>query len=139
MSLKTTFIRRAMEEYMARVIHAVRTDMRRRGMGVTDEAYQSLHGTSTEDGGDLRFRQYLRFVDMGVGASQPLGSLTRVRAVLQASRQTGDVLVKKQTRKAKKVYSKNAYGNLSWLEGKILYGYTQETIDMLKKELEGTP
>ena len=122
---------------MARVIRAVQIDMQRRNIGKSGEAESSLSSTANENGGRLSFREYLRFVDMGVGRSHPLGGLKRTKVALQASRQTGEILTKDNTRKAKKVYSKNAYGNLNWLQGKILYGYTEETIEMLKKELEG--
>lgn len=136
-NLKDTFIQRALQEYMARVIRSVQIDMQRKKVGQTGEAAQSLDSRVHSQTGELIFRQYLRFVDMGVAKSHPLGGLAKTKAVLLASRGGGEVFTKDRTVKPRKVYSKNAYGNLSWLQGKILYGYTEETIEMLKKELQG--
>jgi hypothetical protein len=43
--------------------------------------------------------------------------------------------VKDKGRKPKKFYSKLVYGKLTWLQNKLLYGYTEETIAMLKKNI----
>lgn len=73
---------------------------------------------------------------MGVGRAHPLGGLAKTRVALISSKGGGEIFTKDRTRTPKKVYSKNAYGNLSWLQGKILYGFTEESIAALKKELE---
>ena len=39
-------------------------------------------------------------------------------------------------RKPKKIYSKIAYGKLNFLQGQLLYGYTEETIATLKNEMQ---
>lgn len=135
--LKDTFIQRALQEYMTRVIRAVQIDMQRKKVNQTGEAIKSLDSRIRQQTGELTFRQYLRFVDMGVGRSHPLGGLAKTKVALLASRGGGEIFTKDKKIKPRKVYSKNAYGNLSWLQGKILYGYTEETIAMLKKELEG--
>lgn len=86
--------------------------------------------------GQLSFNDYLRFVDMGVGRGHPLGGLKATTVALQASKKEGLALVKDNIRKPKKIYAKPAYSQLGHLYGKLLYGYTQETIDALKAELE---
>lgn len=134
--LKMTFIQRALQEYMQRVKYAMQVDMARKKVGNTGEAAESISGTATQSTGSLRFRNYLRFVDMGVGRAHPLGGLAKTRVALISSKGGGEIFTKDRTRTPKKVYSKNAYGNLSWLQGKILYGFTEESIAALKKELE---
>jgi hypothetical protein len=137
--LKLTFTRKAQEEYMQRTIRAIRAAMKRGNVGKTDQTLNSFTYTATDDSSRLIFDEALRFVDMGVGRKHPLGGLKATRVALLASKRTGDVLVKDNVRRAKKVYSKTAYGNLNFLEGKILYGFTEETIAMLKAELDQKP
>jgi hypothetical protein len=137
--LKTTFMQKAVREYM----ESVREGMRRAGARLkvndTGDALATISYAAAISGpadvsASLSFKEYLRFVDMGVGKGRPLGGLKEVRQTLQASNNVGVVL--KSTRKPKKVYSKVAYGNLTWLENKLLYGLTEETIAALKAELE---
>ena len=85
---------------------------------------------------NLSFREYLRYVDMGVGKGHPLGGLATMKVTLQASRREGLSLVKDTVRRPKKIYSKAAYGKLTYLQNKLLHGYTEETIAMLKKEMQ---
>jgi len=86
--------------------------------------------------GQLSFNDYLRFVDMGVGRGHPLGGLASTTVALQASKKVGLAQVKDNVRKPKKIYSKPVYGELGFLYGKLLYGFTEETIAVLKAELE---
>jgi hypothetical protein len=138
--LKQTFILKALADYNQSVIDTMRAVMRKRKVGITDEGYQSLAYKVFAAGNgaysNLSFKEYLRFVDMGVGRGHPLGGLKGVSIALQASKQTGLSLVKDNGRKPKPIYSKVAYGKISYLQGKLLYGYTEETIAMLKQELE---
>ena len=120
---------------MLRVIRAMGVAMQRSKVGKTGAAASSFSYNVSDFSSTLSFDEALRFVDMGVGFKHPLGGLTKTRVALQASRQNGDVFVKDSMRKPKKIYAKVAYGNLNWLEGKILYGFTEETIAMLKEEL----
>lgn len=76
-------------------------------------------------------------VDMGAGKGHPLGGLSAVGVELQASKTKGLALVKDKGRKPKKIYAKIAYGKLSYLQGKLLHGFTEEAIAELKAELEG--
>lgn len=138
--LKTTFIQKSLAEYMQRVTAAMRIYAQRMKIGVTDEGIKSLSyraiGEANGGHATLSFKEYLRMVDMGAGRGHPLGGLTTMRQTLQASDKTGFVSVKDKTRKPKKFYSKTAYGNLTWLQNQLLYGYTEETIAMLKKEMQ---
>ena len=138
--LKMTFIQKCLTQYMEEVIDTMRVVMKRRGVEVTGDAYNSLAHKERQAGAgasaDLIFKEYLRMVDMGVGRGYKLGGLKAMRVALAAQRKEGNVLVKK-SRKPKKIYSPIAYGKLTWLQNRLLYGYTEETIAMLKKELEG--
>ncbi len=139
--LKTTFIQRSLAQYMEQVITSIKAAAKRAGVGVTNEAIESLSYEALQLGAgataSLSFNEYLRFVDRGAGRSHPLGGLTTMKVTLQASRKEGLAQVKDKVRKKKPIYSKSAYGNLTWLENKLLFGYTEETIASLKKELEG--
>ncbi len=125
---------------MQDVIAAMKIAAKRAGVGVTNEAIESLsyEALQLDSGGKatLSFLDYLRYVDMGVGRAHPLGGLKAMRVALQSRQQEGLALVKDRVRKPKKIYSKIAYGKLTWLENKLLHGYTDETIATLKSELE---
>lgn len=139
-SLKTTFILKCLAEYNESVIGTIRAQMRKMKVGVTDEGYKSFAYRIIQAGegaySTLSFREYLRMVDMGAGRGHPLGGLTAVGVELAASKTRGLSLVKDKVRKPKKFYSKVAYGKLSYLQGKLLNGFTDETIAALKAELE---
>ena len=137
-AIKTAFIAAALREYMSMTKAGMRTAMRRARVGSTGAAEASLDDTVSDTRAELSFKEYLRFVDMGVGKGNPIGGMKATRVALQGSSTVGMVQTKNNSRKAKKIYSKVAYGNLSWLQGKILFGYSEEVIEMLKKELEGT-
>lgn len=139
MTVKDTFVEMALKEYMRMTIKGMQHAFRKAKVGVTNQALQSLDDKVAGNAGELIFREYLRFVDMGVGKGQPLGGLKMMKAVLKSSPQKGFTLEKNRGRKAKKVYSKVAYGNLSWLQGKILFGYSEEAIRLLKENMEGNP
>lgn len=133
--LKMTFIRKCLADYMSSVQETMRIAFRKYKVGVTDEGVQSLASETLENSAMLRFKEYLRFVDMGVGKSHPLGGLTSMKVALRAHND-GVALIKDRTRKPKKIYSKVAWGKLTWLENKLMHGYTDETKAMLKKTIE---
>lgn len=139
--MKQEFVTRALTEFHQRVTSQMREVARRKGIGVTNEGINSLAFQvykSGQEGGrsNLTFKQYLRFVDMGVGRGHPLGGLTSTVISLQASRTKGLAQIKDRTRKPKTyLYSRVAYGNLTGLQNQLLYGYTEEAIEALKKEL----
>lgn len=119
----------------------MRVAAQRMKIGVSNEGLQSLSYQALQlgSGGTARlsFKEYLRMVDMGAGRGHPLGSLTGMKANLLTSKFDGEtILTRNKIRKPKKFYSKSVYGNLTWLENQLLYGFTEETIDSLKKEME---
>lgn len=137
--LKLTFQQQVLTQYNQDCISAMQLMMRRMKIGKTEEGYNSfayeammLGASSTST---LSFREYLRFVDMGVGRAHPLGGLTTMKVTLQAQQKEGLAFVKDKMRKPKKFYSKIVYGKITWLQNKLLYGYTEETVAMLKQNL----
>lgn len=139
-SLKTTFILKALAEYNESVIQTMRAQMRKLKVGVTDDGYNSFAYRVIQSGdgaySELTFKEYLRMVDMGAGKGHPLGGLSAVTVELQASKTRGLSLVKDKVRQPKKIYAKIAYGKLSYLQGKLLNGFTEEAIAALKSEFE---
>lgn len=137
--LKLTFIQQCLSQYMQSVMEGMRIAAQRNKVGVTNEGINSLAYQAIQEGGGamakLSFREYLRFVDMGAGRAHPLGGLTTMRVTLESSNKTGFTQTKDKVRKPKKIYSTIAYGKLTWLENKLLHGYTEETISMLKAQL----
>lgn len=134
--LKQAFVQRALAEYMQDVIRAMKREIIRRDVRVTDELLNSLsynvyrqqHGAE----GALSFAEWGRFIDMGVGRGHPLGGGVGA---------TMDALTKTKvggSRKPNKIYSPIAYGKLNGLIGDLMYGYTEETIALIKKELDAT-
>lgn len=136
--LKTAFILKSVIEYNEIVSSQMVIAARRLKIGVTNEGISSIAYQAAAQGNGvvskLSFKEYLRMVDMGAGRGNPIGGLSTMRVTLQASNTRGLAVTKKK-RKPKKFYSKIAYGNLTWLQNNLLYGYTQETIAMLQKEI----
>lgn len=137
MDIKLTFIQRALAEYMQRVEAAMKSAGQKNKIDINSLSYKILQNGGGALG-QLSFNDYLRFVDMGVGRGHPLGGLAATSVALQSRNKEGLALVKDKTRKPKKIYAKPAYGELGHLYGKLLYGFTEETIAMLKAELEQT-
>jgi hypothetical protein len=137
--LKQTFILRCLSQYMADVQAAMHVTASRMKIGVTNDAINSIaYKVAAQSAGavaSLSFKEYLRMVDMGVGRGHPLGGLKSMKLTLQASKAEGYSQVHKN-RQSKKIYSKIAYGKITWLQNKLLYGYTEETIAMLKSEIK---
>ena len=134
--IKTEFIQRCLRQYMEDVKETMRIAARRAGVGITDEAINSLASNVIQTSANLSFQNVLRFVDMGVGRGHPLGGIKLVTVELQSRKQSGLSQVKDKGRKAKKIYSKTAYGKLNYLENRLLHGYTEEAIAQIKQELE---
>ena len=139
-NLKDTFIQRALNQYMDRVIRAMMITLSRENKIDTSYLQKSLafFVAKRKQGGtgSLIFAEYGRFIDMGVGRSHPLGGLAGMKIALFSKSSHGYIPGNRRKRDPVKWYSRIAYGNLSWLQGKILFGYTENTIAMLKKELE---
>ncbi len=138
---KLYFIQKVLGDYLKDTKSTMATTIRKQAFD-TGALVQSLEtrqsGEPAQSTGELSFLEYGRMLDMGVGRGHPLGGLKRTRVALQASRHTGDIQVKDKTRKRKNVYSRIAYGKLNYLANQLLYGFTQETIDQLKTEMQNT-
>ena len=136
--LKFIFIQKVLGEYLKDVEGTMGTLISRKAYD-TGALLQSLDtrikGDPANSVGELLFHEYGRMIDMGVGRAHPLGGIKATRVALQASRHVGTAQVKDKTIKRKIIYSRIAYGKLNYLENRLLYGYTQETIDALKQEL----
>lgn len=141
-SLQLSFVRQCLVDYNESVIETMKIAAKRLNIGVTGEGLQSLAYQALQEGGGavskLSFKEYLRMVDMGAGRKHPLGGLTEVTVALKTLSHRGTKQVKDGVRKPKKFYSKIAYGKLTWLENKLLHGYTEETINQLKQQLSGS-
>lgn len=139
--LKATFIQSSLATYMNDVEVAMKAAAQRAGVGVTGRALKSLAYTAVQNGAGsgiatLTFDEAIRFVDMGAGRGHPLGGLRSTKTTLLSQNKTGLIQVKDKVRKPKKIYSKIAYGKLTWLQNQLLYGYTEEVIAQLKTEME---
>ena len=137
--LKLTFIQMALNTFMHDVELQMKAAMDKNKVGVSGEGRASIAYKVLQSGpgaiADISFKEYLRFVDMGVGRNHPLGGLTTMKVTLAASKKEGYKQVKDNTFTPKKIYAKPAYGRLGWLYGKLLYGFTEETVAMLKAQL----
>lgn len=141
MSLKSSFVQKALTDYFNDVEGYIKLTMYRAGIVDTGHAVRSFAHTVSQQGedgaiGNLTFDQVIRFIDMGVGRAHPLGGLKSTKVTLLSRKKTGSAFVKDNVRKPKKIYSKIAYGKLTWLQNQLLYGYTEEVIADMKKELE---
>ena len=138
--LKLTFIQVCLNDYMKRVTTAMRIQAARLKIGVTDAGINSLAYQTMQSGAgaysQLTFANYLRFIDMGVGRGHPLGGLTSMKVTLALSSKNGMTQVKDKIRKPKKFYSAIAYGNIGHMIGKLSYGFTEETIALLKQNMQ---
>jgi hypothetical protein len=139
--LLSSFMAQSLHQYNTDVITGIRAAARKAGVGVTDEGVNSLAYQvfkSDNPRSELSFNEYLRMVDMGAGRGHPIGGITATRAALKNNllKGTGVVQQKDTVRRPKKIYSKVAYGKLTWLQNKLLYGFTEETIEQLKTELQ---
>ena len=86
--------------------------------------------------GELMFKEYGRWLDMGVRPGHPLGGLRLRSETLKASKKTGFSQTRRRKVKPVKIYSKVAYGNLKFLINDLLYGYTEQVINDTKQTLE---
>lgn len=137
--IKVTFIERCLKDYNESVIEGMRLAGQRNGLNLDGPGLQSLAYKAFQQGGgaysSLSFKEYLRMVDMGVGRGHPLGGLKATTVSLAAARRSGKIFVKDNLRKPKKIYSKIAYGKLGYLQNKLMFGFTEETVTALKQEL----
>lgn len=119
------FIAHEVEQWANRVSEAVLRALERKKIGVTDELRQSIRHKSRQNIGELMFKEYGRFVDMGTGRGSKMGieSIASNRAKL-----TG--------RKPKKFYSKVSYGTLSSLIQALVSNYQETIIYQAKNKMD---
>lgn len=135
MDIKQTFIQNCLRDFMERAQLAMEAAGHSKKIDINSISYKILQQGGGALG-QLSFNDYLRFVDMGVGRGHPLGGLQATTVALQSRHQEGIALIKDRVRKPKKIYAKPVYGLLGHLYGKLLYGFTEETIAALKEEME---
>lgn len=132
--LKIAFVHKVLADYMQEVIVAMRRQIIRRDVRVTDELLNSLaykvYQQAAQGNANLNFAEWGRMIDMGVGRAHPLSGLT---ATAEAIAEKSD---KHTGRKPKKIYSPIAYGKLNGLIGDLLYGFTEETMAVLKQNID---
>jgi hypothetical protein len=128
--IKMTFIHRAVEKYASDVVQAMQRSITKNNAIKTGALRDSLSASVNDNVGKLMFKEYGRFIDMGVGRGKNLSQV----------KQKQDKLTKgtRKLRKRKKIYSPIAYGKLNGLMGDIMYGLTEETIAAIKNELQNT-
>lgn len=124
--VKLTFIARCVRDYVDEVVVAMERSIRRNNVVSTGALRDSLANAANENVGKLIFKEYGRFVDMGVGRGKPLSAI--------AAQPISSV--QRKLRKRKKIYSPIAYGKLNGLMGDLMYGLTEETIATIKNELQ---
>lgn len=125
MALEEAFIKQTLAQYGTEVRDAMMLEIRRLEAVDSRDLLRSIdyqvHRPEGSNSGavDIRFPDYGRFVDMGAGRLNTVESRRNTRA-----------------RKPKKIYSPVVYGLLGTLIGRLSYGYTQETIRILKAALQ---
>jgi hypothetical protein len=133
------FIQQSLESYMQDVQKGMISSSTnkkaiRTRAGVNSLASSAKAGDS-KGSASLSFKNYLRFVDMGVGRGHPLGKITRMQTKLKSMSGKHEFQGKDKARSPKKIYSPVAYGKLNHLIGKLAYGFTEEAIATIKNEL----
>lgn len=118
--IRLSFIERCVRDYVADVVKGMERSIIKKGVVDTGALKSSLSGYASGEVGKLIFKEYGRYIDMGVSKGNPLSS------ALKADKK----------RKAKKIYSPIAYGKLNGLIGDLMYGLTEQTIQTIKTEIE---
>lgn len=128
--IKMTFVHRAVEKYAQDVVVAMERSIRKNNAIKTGALRDSLNAAANDNVGKLIFKEYGRFIDMGVGRGKGLGAVKAANDKLSGKQ--------RKLRKRKKIYSPIAYGKLNGLIGDLMYGLTEETIATIKNELQPT-
>lgn len=132
--IKLAFIERAVRDYAIDVIKAMDRKIRQKNVIDTTDLVNSLSFTTgplaAGSVGKILFKDYGRYIDMGVGKGRSLKlGLENLNEYIE--NKTG-----KSKIKPVKIYSPIAYGKLNGLMGDLAHGFTQETINIIKSELE---
>jgi hypothetical protein len=102
-------------------------ELKRRGIGITDELFRSIVATAFPDGVDLSFLTYGRMRDMGAGKGYNKGR--RIDAAKAASL--------RNKRKKNTFYSKTAWGGISRLVRRLQTTYTGQITERIKSMEDG--
>ena len=124
-----TFVHKAVKQYAEDVVQAMQRSIRKNNVIKTGALRDSLSAAANDNVGKLLFKEYGRFIDMGVGRGKKLSDLYK----------EGTTRKEKRMRKRRRIYSPIAYGKLNGLMADIMYGLTDETIAVIKHELQQTP
>ncbi len=118
------FINHELDAWADRVADAVIAGLKKNKIGITQELRDSVKARARQNVGELLFKEYGRFVDMGAGKGSKRGieSISSNRAAL-----TG--------RRPKKFYSKTAYGTLGSLINALLSNYQEHIVYQAKTQL----
>ncbi|MFC4261906.1 hypothetical protein ACFOWM_03385 [Ferruginibacter yonginensis] len=135
--LKQTFILKCVQEYVADCANYIQRAIIRTKSQDTGALLNSVIDRARSSGssatGELLFKEYGRFLDMGVARGHPLGGLKSTTVNLKSRNQSGKVFVKDNTIKRKKIYSGIVYGKLNYLYSKLSYGFSEAVIASLKQ------
>lgn len=128
-NLKLGFIAECLRNYAQNVKQAMAREITRQKAIESGALLKSISYRIYQQNADgntaISFAEWGRFLDMGVGKGNPLGSPAKTLDIVEARR-----------RKPKKIYSPIAYGHLNQLMGDLSHGFTEETIARLKSELQ---
>jgi hypothetical protein len=136
---KLPFMLQVTKEYFARVESQMNRAIIKTKSIETGQLKDSVDSTTTQQSakvsGSLLFAPQGRFLDMGVGRGH--GRSSRIQHLQNAIIGSGGTKrTAPKTRKARAVYAKIAYGNLNGLMGDLLYGFTEETINTIKNNIQ---
>lgn len=132
--IKLLFVAEALNEYMKNVTDAMRESIRFYKARDTDALLRSLsykvYQQNAQGNANLNFAEWGRFLDMGARRGHPLGGAKATSKILNKN---GKKVI---PNKPRKLYSPIAYGQLNGLIGQLAYGFTEETINRLKQNLQ---
>lgn len=137
--IRQAYIVQALTEYMKSVTATMDAVIGKRA-NTTGELKNSIASqvqkiNSAGGTSELKFKEYGRFIDMGVGRGHKMGANAAHRDTITLAT-NGQKRNNKGIRPPVKIYSKIAYGKLNGLMQDLLYGLTDETIEKIKTELE---
>lgn len=121
------FIAQEIDKWAEHVADLVLEAIRKRKIKVSSALEKSIRGQAKNHIGELIFRQYGRFVDMGAGRGYQKG-VEKISENRRRLTRTG--------RTPKKFYSKISYGTLSGLMRDLLNTYSEKIIYDAKTRLE---
>lgn len=133
--VKLVFIAESLQQYFQDVTEAMRGEIIRTKSVETQTLLRSLsyrvYQQHAQGNGNLSFAEWGRFLDMGVRRGHPLGGIKATTQALEGKQKKAPV-------KPRKIYSPVVYGHLNGLIGRLAYGFTEETINRIKNQMQNT-